>query len=267
MLFTPDWGTTGERPFWRCLLHRITLEKTELPNRPISVLDNSKETMLAPELGSSLSIPHGCLYPVRVSDLDQEVLKEVMAKNRGRTLLDLNKTSEYSSVTSTNVEAFDEKKTPAVPDPLADADDHLSASLIPPVDPEELIPKHSAFLARLLMRGMDLDKSTPGGSHDHAVISMRATDGPTRQVPAAKPSSNNMPVFWYELQDLQQFLWPKAESFERQTYLDLVKRTWKKSIWSEEDDEERTLQPRGTCGILHSLCPAGSPGLGGRTAP
>ena len=64
--------------------------------------------------------------------------------------------------------------------------------------------------------------------------------GPTGQVPKAKPSHNNMPVSWYDLQDLQQVPWAKAEGIERYTRLDLLKRTWKKSIWSEEDDEEMT---------------------------
>ena len=33
----------------------------------------------------------------------------------------------------------------------------------------------------------------------------------------------------------------KAEGIEGQTNLDLLKRTWKRSIWCEEDDEEMTL--------------------------
>ena len=62
--------------------------------------------------------------------------------------------------------------------------DRLSdiASVIPLVDPEVVTLKHSAFLAQLLMEEVDLGESTPGGSHDHAVFSMRATDGPTGQV-------------------------------------------------------------------------------------
>ena len=50
-----------------------------------------------------------------------------------------------------------------------------------------------------------------------------------------------MPVSWYDVQELQQVLWAKAEGIERRTRLDLLKRTWKTSIWSEEDDEEMNL--------------------------
>ena len=140
-------------------------------------------------------------------------------------------------------ECPDEPETPAVSTPLADAEDRLSgiASVIPPVDPEVVTLKHSAFLAQLLMEEVDLGESAPGGSNDHAVLSMRATDGPSGQVPGAKPSPNNMPVSWYDVRELQQVLWAKAEGIEQRTRLDHLKRTWKTSIWSEEDDEEMTL--------------------------
>ena len=36
-------------------------------------------------------------------------------------------------------------------------------------------------------------------------------------------------------------LWAKAEGIERRTRVELLKRTGKMSIWSEEDDEEMTL--------------------------
>ena len=132
-----------------------------------------------------------------------------MAENKGLTLHDLKKRSEYSSVTTTSGECPDEPETPAVSTPLADADDRLSdiASVIPPVDPEVVTLKHSAFLAHLLMEEVDLGESAPGGSNDHAVFSMRATDGPSGQVPGAKPSPNNMPVSWYDVRELQQVLW------------------------------------------------------------
>ena len=83
--------------------------------------------------------------------------------------------------------------------------------------------KHSVFLVQLLMDEVDLGESTRG------------------QVPGAKPSPNNMPVSWYDVQDLQQVLWAKAEGIERRTRLDLLKRTRKMSIWSEKDDEEMPL--------------------------
>ena len=78
--------------------------RTELPNGPIYVPEDSQETMPAPEWDSFLSIVDGSLNPVPVSDLDQVVLKELMAENRGLTLLDLKKRSEYSSVTATSGE-------------------------------------------------------------------------------------------------------------------------------------------------------------------
>ena len=137
---------------------------------------------------------------------------------------------------------------------MADADDRLSdiGSAIPPVDPEMVTLKHSAVVAQLLMDEVDLGESSHGRSHDHAVFSMQATDGPTGQVPGAKPSPNNMPVSWYDVQDLQQVLWAQAEGIEGQTRLDLLKRTWKTSIWFQEDDEEMTL-PDPEVPLVYSL--------------
>ena len=42
----------------------------------------------------------------------------------------------------------------------------------------------------------------------------------------AKPSPDNMPVSWYNVQDIQQVFWARAEGIERQTRPDLLKRTW-----------------------------------------
>ena len=196
ILCNPDWGTRGDHTYWRQLLDRMTLGRTEIPNGPIYVADDSHETMPAPEWGIFLSIVDGSLNPVPVSDLDQVVLKESMAENRGLTCLDLKKRFEYSPVTTTSGECSHEQETPAVSTPLADADDRLSniASAIGPVDPEVLTLKHSAFLAQLLMDEVDLGDSTHGTSHDQPLFSMQDTDGPTGQVPGAKPSPNNMPV-------------------------------------------------------------------------
>ena len=144
------------------------------------------------------------------------VLKELMAEKGGPTLLDFKKRSEYSSVTTTSGECSDEQGTPAVSAPSADADNRLSdiASAIPPADPGTVTLKHSAPLAQLLMDEVDLGESPHGESHDDAVFSMQATDGPTGQVPGAKPSTNKMPVSWYNVQDLRQVLWAKAEGIE-----------------------------------------------------
>ena len=138
ILCTPDWDTTGEHTYWRRLLDCMTVGRTELPNGPIYVPEDSQETMPAPDWGSFLSTMDGSLNPVPVSDLDQVILKESMPKNRGLILPDLRKRSEYSSVTTTSGECADEQDNPAVSTPLADADDRLRdiASAIPPVAPE-----------------------------------------------------------------------------------------------------------------------------------
>ena len=212
VLCTLNWGTTGEHAYWRRLLDCMRVGRTELPNGPTYIPEDSRETMPAPEWGSFLSIVDGSVNPVPVSDLHQVVLKELMVQNRGVALLDLKKRSEYCLVTTTSCECSDEQETPAVSTPLADADDRLSdiASPIPPVDSEMVTLKHSAFLAQLLMDEVHLGESTHGRSHDHAVFSMQARDRPTGQVPGAKPSPNNMPVSWYNVQDLQRVLWAKA---------------------------------------------------------
>ena len=64
--------------------------------------------MPAPEWGSFLL--DGSLNPVPVSDLEQVVLRDLMAENRGLALLDLKKRSEYSSVTTTSGECSDEQE-------------------------------------------------------------------------------------------------------------------------------------------------------------
>ena len=117
--------------------------------------------------------------------------------------------------------------------------------------------KHSAFLAQLLMDEVDLGESTHGGFDDHAVFSMQDTDGPTGQVPGAKPSPNKMPVSWYDVQDPQQVLWAKGEGIKQRTRLHLLRRTWKMSIWSEEDDEEMILPDPGLGGssCRVKICP------------
>ena len=181
VLCTPDWSTTGKHAYWRRLLDCMTVGRTELLNGLIYVPEDSQETMPAPEWVSFLSIVGGSLNALPVSDLDQVVLNELMAENKGLTLLDLKKRSEYSSVTTTSGECSDEQEMPAVSTPFLDANDRLSdiASAIPPVDPEMLTLKHSACLAQLLVDEVDLGESTHAGSHDHAVFPMQATDGPT----------------------------------------------------------------------------------------
>ena len=43
------------------------------------------------------------------------------------------------------------------------------------------------------------------------------------------------------MQTLQQFPWAEAQGIERQIRLHILKRTWKTSIWSQDDDDEMTL--------------------------
>ena len=147
-----------------------------------------------------------------------------MAENRGFTLVDLKKRSEYSWVTTMSGEWADEQETPAGSTALADADDDLTeiASAIPPVNLVVLRLKHSVFLAQLLMDQVDLGESSPNGAHDHAAFSMRATDGPTGQVPGAKLSPINIPYSWYDVQDLHQVLGAEAEGIEQRPRLDLL---------------------------------------------
>ena len=49
VLCTPDRGTTQEHTYWRRLLDRMTVGRTDLPDGPIYVPEDSGETMPAPE--------------------------------------------------------------------------------------------------------------------------------------------------------------------------------------------------------------------------
>ena len=89
--------------------------RTEPLDGQIYVPENYHETMPVPEWGSFWSKVDASPNPVLVRDLDQVVLKELMAKNRGLTLMDLEKRSEYSPVTTTSAECSDEQKSPALP--------------------------------------------------------------------------------------------------------------------------------------------------------
>ena len=143
------------------MLDRMTVGRVQLPDDPIYVPEDSDTAMQAPQWASFLSIVDGTLNPVPLCDLDQVLLKEVMAENRGLTLSDLkNGSPEHLSATLTGCESPDDYLEPAAV--KEDADDQLSeiASTIPPVDPSCVDPKHSAFLAQLLLEEVDLE-STP----------------------------------------------------------------------------------------------------------
>ena len=74
----------------------------------IYVPEDSDTAMQAPDWASFLSIVDRSLMPVPLCDLDQVLLKEVMAQNRGPTLSDLKKRSpEHLSATLTGCESPD----------------------------------------------------------------------------------------------------------------------------------------------------------------
>ena len=82
--------------------------------------------MPSPERGSLSSIVDCSFNPVLVSDLDQEVLKELMAKMCGLTVHDLKRrTSQHASVTTTRADSCNELETFAVSPPTDGADGHL----------------------------------------------------------------------------------------------------------------------------------------------
>ena len=155
---TPDWGCSGEHAYWRRMLDRMTVGRVQLPDSPIYVPEDSNTAMQAPEWASFLSIVDGSLNYVTLCDLDQVLLKEVMAENCGSTLSDLKKRSlEHLSATLTGCESpHGYLEAVAV---RKDADDQLSeiASTIPPVDPSCVGLKHSAFLAQLWPEEVDLE--------------------------------------------------------------------------------------------------------------
>ena len=165
VMCTPDWGCSGEHAYWRRMLDRMTVGRVQLPDVPIYVPEDSDTAMQASEWASFLSIIDGSLNPVSLCDLDQVLLKEVMAENRGLTLYDLkNRSPEHLSATLTGCESPDDYLEPAAV--KEDADDQLSeiASTIPSVDPSCVDLKHSAFLAQLLLEEVDLESTSEPAS-------------------------------------------------------------------------------------------------------
>ena len=93
VMCTPDLGCSGEHAYWRRMLDRMTVGGLQLPEGPIYVPEDINTAMQAPEWASYLSIVDGSLNPVPLCDLDQVLLKEVMAENGGLTIPDLKKRS------------------------------------------------------------------------------------------------------------------------------------------------------------------------------
>ena len=206
VMCTPDWGCSGEHAYWRELLDRMTVGRVQLPNRPIYVPEDSDTAMQAPEWASFLSIVDGSLNPVPLCDLDQVLLKEIMAENRGLTLFDLKKQSpEHLSATLTGCESHDDDLEPAAV--RKDADDQRSeiASSIPPVDPSCVELKHNAFLAELLLEEVDLEspleQTSPVGKpvlHVQHTCSGQPVAQSSDALP--RPASNNMPLLEHDTQ-------------------------------------------------------------------
>ena len=175
--------------------------------------------MQAPEWASFLSIVDGSLNPVPLCDLDQVLLKEVMAENRGLTLFVLKeRTHEYLSATLTGCESQDDNLESAAV--KADADDQLSqiASSIPPVDPSSVELKHSAFLAQLLLEEVDLEStSEPTYPVGKPMLHMQHTcsSEPVAQSPdaLARPASNNMPLSEHDSQELRRLIVPEGRRY------------------------------------------------------
>ena len=258
VMCTPDWGCSGEHAYWRRMLDQMTVGRVQLPDSPIYVPEDSDTAMQAPEWASFLSIVDGSLNPVPLCDLDQVLLKEVMAENRGLTLFDLkDRSPEHLSATLTGCESPDDYLEPAAV--KEDADNQLSeiASTIPPVDPSCVDLKHSAFLAHLLLEEVDLEStSEPASPVEKPVLHMQPmhTGEPVAWSAdtLARPAANNMPLSEHDTQELRRLLCLKAEGIERQERLQYLRQTWNSSIWSEEDDDSYTL-PDPEIPLVYSL--------------
>ena len=240
------------------MLDRMTVGRVQLPDGPIYVPEDSETAMQAPEWASLLSMVDGSLNLVPLCDLDQVLLKEVMAENRGLTLSDLkNRSSQHLSATLTGCESPDGCLEPAAV--KEDAFDQLSeiASTIPPVDPSYVDLKHSAFLAQLLLEEVDLEStSEPPSPVGKPVLHMQPmhTGEPVAWSPdaLARPASNNVPLSEHDTLELRRLLYLKTEGIQRQERLQYLRQTWKSSIWSEEDDDSYTL-PDTEIPLVYSL--------------
>ena len=147
--------------------------------------------------------------PVPPCDLDQVLLKDVMAENRGFTFFDVEKRSpEHLSATLTGCESHDDDLEPA--SVKEDADNQLSeiASSIPPVDPSCVELKNSVFLAQLLLEEVELEStSEPTSPVGKPVLHMQHTTSceTVSQSPdvLGRPASNNMPLSEHDTQELR----------------------------------------------------------------
>ena len=258
VMCTPDWGCSAEHAYRCRMLDRMTVGRVQLPDGPIYVPEDSDTAMQAPEWAILLSIVDGSLNHVPLCDLDEVLLKEVMAENRGLTLSDLKKRSpEHLSAGLTGCESPDNYLDPAAV--KEDADDQMSeiASSISRVDPSSVELKHSAFLAQLLLEEVDLEstseRNSPVGKPVLHIQPMHSGELVAQSLDAlAQPASNNMPLSDHDTQELRRLLYLKAEGIEHQERLQYLRQTWKSSIWSEEDHDSYTL-PDPEIPLVYSL--------------
>ena len=199
VMCTPEWGCSGEHAYWRRMLDRMTVGRVQLPDGRIYVPEDSDTAMQAPEWANFLSIVDGSLNPLPLCYLDQVLLKEVKAENRGLSLSDLKKRSpEHLSATLTGCESPDGYWEPSAV--KEDADDQLSdiASTIPPVDLSCVELKHSAFMAQLLLEEVHLESASeptsPVGKPVLHMQHMHSGEPVAQSLDAlARRASNNMP--------------------------------------------------------------------------
>ena len=222
---TPDWGCSGQHAYWHQLLDPIIVAGVQFPDGPIYVPADSDTAMQVPEWASFLSIVDASLNAVPLCDLDQVLLKEVMAENSGLTLFHFKKRCpDHILATLTGSESQDVNLEPAAV--KRDAEDQLSeiATSIPPVDPSYVQLKHGAFLAQLLLEEVDLEstseQTTPVGT---PVLYMQPScyGEPVAQSSdtLARSASNNMPLSEHDAQELRRLLYLRAEGIGRQERL------------------------------------------------
>ena len=114
-LCTPDLGCSGDHTDWHQMLDRMTVGGVQVPDVPIYVPQDSDIAMQAPEWASFLSIVDRSLNPVPLCDLDQVLLKEVMAEKCGLALLDFKERSpEHTSATFTGCESYNNEVEPVI---------------------------------------------------------------------------------------------------------------------------------------------------------
>ena len=189
VMCTPDWGCTGEHAYWRHMLDRMSVGRVQLPDSPIYVPEDSDKAMQAPEWASFLSIVDGSLNPVPLCDLDQVLLKEVMAENRGRIA---------STIPSVDPSCVDLKHSA-----------FLAQLLLEKVDLEST-SEPAPHVGKPVLHIQPMHTGEPVARSPDAL---------------ARPTSNNMPLPEHDTQELRRLLYLKAEGIERQKPLQYLRQT------------------------------------------